>query len=93
MSGYDWQLVPYKLGIIPFAGVHTTPVRRNLLAAELLPPFPPGLYLTNLQPGAVDAAIAIAVLPRLYQTILFATKPVMGSFPYGFPVRTVHTFP
>jgi hypothetical protein len=93
MSGYDWQLVPYKIGIIPFPGPHSTPGRRNLLAAELLPPFPPGFYLTNLQPLAVTAPIAYAVLPRLYQAILFVQKPVMGPFPYGLPVRTVHTFP
>jgi len=86
MSGYDWHLKAWELGMMPFCAPPAAVSPRGLLCAQLAPPFPPDRWVTNLSPGAPFAWIAYPVVPQLYQAILLTTKPVMGPFPYGFPL-------
>ena len=92
MSGFDYQLNPYRLGLIPYPYILPGVGNPRMLAAELGPPFLPDLWVTNNAPGSVSAWVAHAVLPRLYACTILLDKPVMGPFPYGFPVINRHEF-
>jgi len=84
--GSRWSIEPALLGMVPYPAQVVETLPRPFLAAYLLPPFAPGLWLTNLGGQGPVALIAYEVVPLVYNVLLSVTKPPGIPFPYGLPV-------
>lgn len=81
-----WHANPALLGMLPYPSIPPAIWPRGAIAAQLLPPFAPGLYLTNIPSGPVFAWVASSSVPNLWSALHLVEKWEDGPFPYGFPV-------